>query len=531
MPITTTCPGCKALFRLPEELAGKQVRCQKCAQMFEVPLPIVATVVPAAVAADSPAEAPILATVVEPTPPREEPILATVVDEAPPQEEPILAKVVEPSETKAESVPAKQKAPPPDRSLSVAMILAMVFLFVAAMLGTGTFAVIWVTGHLSPPTPVMVVPPLNAGMNVGFDGNPNGLNNGGNGFGNNNRAPEPERIEFGFNVQLLVNGRTHLPPGVDHGQWNLNGPYYLYRVHLLENTRYNFSLHTPNNQGRLRIVNFGLDWNASAVFPANRVMTSVKVERSGDYVICVSAGFNPTDFGLTIAKASNPEVIPLDLKGKAPVVTVRNELRPSDPFDFTRPTFGPYRDYEINLEANVDYSIRVRNAAGFTPALVMNGQEVLPRGFLPEIDYTYRAAIAGKVRIRVTSQYCGLGNYEFSVSRVERPEAIISAVGKQENRALTAKDAFDPIGNGHYKLHHVALDADKVYVIDLKSDDFTTRLSLYGPDNKILRIGSAKGGKNAQITFRPTAAGTYKIRAASVNNGIGPYTLTIESRP
>jgi predicted Zn finger-like uncharacterized protein len=37
MPISTTCPHCKAIFRLPEDLAGKKVRCQKCKELFVVP--------------------------------------------------------------------------------------------------------------------------------------------------------------------------------------------------------------------------------------------------------------------------------------------------------------------------------------------------------------------------------------------------------------------------------------------------------------------------------------------------------------
>lgn len=36
MPIPMTCPTCEARFRLPDELAGKQVRCQRCGNRFEV---------------------------------------------------------------------------------------------------------------------------------------------------------------------------------------------------------------------------------------------------------------------------------------------------------------------------------------------------------------------------------------------------------------------------------------------------------------------------------------------------------------
>jgi hypothetical protein len=37
MAIATLCPGCQSLFRLPDELAGTHVRCQKCQRMLTVP--------------------------------------------------------------------------------------------------------------------------------------------------------------------------------------------------------------------------------------------------------------------------------------------------------------------------------------------------------------------------------------------------------------------------------------------------------------------------------------------------------------
>jgi predicted Zn finger-like uncharacterized protein len=37
MPIATSCPNCKALFRLADEMAGKMVKCQKCQTLFVVP--------------------------------------------------------------------------------------------------------------------------------------------------------------------------------------------------------------------------------------------------------------------------------------------------------------------------------------------------------------------------------------------------------------------------------------------------------------------------------------------------------------
>src|SRR5262245_32790189 len=91
MSITTTCPGCKALLRLPDDLAGKQVRCQKCKNMFTVPGPLMSDAAPPALAA-SPTEAPIEAKLA-PEPPKEEIIDATLAE--PPQQEVVQATLAQ----------------------------------------------------------------------------------------------------------------------------------------------------------------------------------------------------------------------------------------------------------------------------------------------------------------------------------------------------------------------------------------------------------------------------------------------------
>src|SRR5262245_19372299 len=54
MPISTNCPKCAALFRLPDELAGRRVKCQRCGQIFQAP----AAAAPAAVSPPPPPSAP-----------------------------------------------------------------------------------------------------------------------------------------------------------------------------------------------------------------------------------------------------------------------------------------------------------------------------------------------------------------------------------------------------------------------------------------------------------------------------------------
>ena len=42
MPISVTCPKCKAPFRLADQFAGKKVKCQKCQGAIDVPDDVVA---------------------------------------------------------------------------------------------------------------------------------------------------------------------------------------------------------------------------------------------------------------------------------------------------------------------------------------------------------------------------------------------------------------------------------------------------------------------------------------------------------
>ena len=43
MAVEATCPGCKEFFRLPDNLAGKQVCCQRCQTLWTVPQPSAST--------------------------------------------------------------------------------------------------------------------------------------------------------------------------------------------------------------------------------------------------------------------------------------------------------------------------------------------------------------------------------------------------------------------------------------------------------------------------------------------------------
>lgn len=141
MAIATTCPNCKASFRLAETLAGKKVRCQKCSQVFAVPLPLAPSPLespaplpptsaappaatlppePSAIAAPpmslSLDEESVPASVVQPpAPPNHKEVAQAAVVESPPDAEVVEATVValpgEPIIEARLAEPAAEKAP------------------------------------------------------------------------------------------------------------------------------------------------------------------------------------------------------------------------------------------------------------------------------------------------------------------------------------------------------------------------------------------------------------------------------------
>src|SRR5260370_20643166 len=149
MPITTSCPGCKSLFRLPDDLAGQEVRCQKCAHVFVVPMPITGATEPSVVAPEAPPEA---------APPDVAPSAAAQAHKTP-AEDGVMTTLAAPNEEKPKPPPVPQTFVPRERPASVVGALVLLLLVFMAMFGTGAFATIWIVTHLSPPLPATSGPP------------------------------------------------------------------------------------------------------------------------------------------------------------------------------------------------------------------------------------------------------------------------------------------------------------------------------------------------------------------------------------
>jgi len=162
MAITTTCPGCTAIFRLPDELAGKTVRCQKCERMFVVPLPTVGQGL--AIARETEVDAPheIVEEVVpirdeaDAPPPIEAPVAETT------QGEPVIeGKPNAPLATAPTPIVPVPIGNGPEQSPSRFWAVVSLALFLFGVGATGAFAAIWVATHVTSPQ-VVLVPSLKA---------------------------------------------------------------------------------------------------------------------------------------------------------------------------------------------------------------------------------------------------------------------------------------------------------------------------------------------------------------------------------
>lgn len=219
MPITTNCTNCAALFRLPEEMAGKKVRCQKCAHVFTVPVAEEPPAAPPAHAAPSleidDAPAPEAPTAVTSTPTANEPANAVKAeaDEAASTRLPPLSK-------SASRPPVK----PRRRDEAASSGSGVMMLIVALLLGFGTlscFACAGVAGwyvYSETEQPRIKVPPPPGPIAVKdkmvefkdkFDGKRDDL------------RPRPDDFKDGFKdrpIEPLPAGNlvTIVKPGVTH---------------------------------------------------------------------------------------------------------------------------------------------------------------------------------------------------------------------------------------------------------------------------------------------------------------------------
>jgi hypothetical protein len=530
MSITTTCSGCKSLFRLPENLAGKKVRCQKCREMFLVPGPR---------AEEPPAPIPEASQPVgnasTPEPVSEAPAPPTVATEpavaSTAAAEPIADATLAPVE------PAPPRKPlPPERAPSVLVSLALLVLFFLGLAGIGVFSGIWVATKIRPAIHVSAVPPLRLGEPVAGIDKLKDFN-----------QFLPANVEFvvpGADGVVLVGGRLDDIFGIKHGKWNQEGPYKLYQMSLNQGTTYHFWVDGFGMRPRLRIVD-GDKIVAEEVQPApnNRIILAFQPKRTGDYLIWITAENRAfAQFGMTVAPVKAPSAIQLASKFEQAIdraVTLKVDL----PLDTTGRQFGPYQDFAVQLTPGREYTVTLESAE-FKPVLRLDDNKPMvhppPDKFPRRVAATIRAANDGRLRIRVSSEQFGMGMGRLKIEPTTAPppgpaqaQRVLAALDDkgayQDERAFSTTDAVVP-GRGFMKEYLIGLERGKRYRVESSHETVFLSLVVYDPQN--LQAAADMARKDASIVITANATGTYRIHVMGpMSKNRTPYTLRVTTLP
>lgn len=430
MSITTSCPSCKALFRLPENLAGQPVRCQKCEQIFTVPMLVTGVPAPPApVAPEPPPEDFAPATIAE-----EEPKIDIVVEGKAKKEE----SAKPPALPKNAAVPKAPAAPlPPPRLAGLLWTLVPLALFLLGMIGAGGFAAIWVATHLGPP--------LRSAANPDRIDRKGNVNDGA--FDHKKQADGlvvaevkkdkgvvelkearpvvPAQIFVDFNNRGFVQDRTDLPAWVEHGKWGNDGPYRLYRIHLKQGLNYTFGangLADQKGQGcapRLRILDGDLVVaDKTAVVFVDHVSLSYQPTRTGDHFVWITTAERlPGQFTINVGLTPTKNILVVrDGKGRY------DDERALDATDATEPNAvggRPFKTYHLHLNAGETCKIDM-SSKDFLSTLTLfdpNGQRVESAVSMRNASVVHIARQGGTYRIHAAAtQSKDRGAYTLRIS-------------------------------------------------------------------------------------------------------------------
>ncbi len=547
MPIATKCPGCKALFRLADDLAGKKVRCQKCAQLFAVPRPkSAAPAVPPAPVPTPAAPAPVppismslddppLATTATgtPAPPAQDKILDAILVDEPKPAVVIEATLVEPpiviAAASADEAPAappngRRKSndddasdrPTPARrrrsgdlprhsSVGSGFIAFGVFLLLAALI-VGAFVGTWALLNMGKGNKIAVMPPQPKAFDKG--------------------APEV----FFQQLPLDADGKATVAGNVPANTTSV------YRVFLQQNQRYHLLV---VGEGFLPQVQVRDDSLVTAAREGdNRNLLSFEPLQTGEHTIRVShpAQFQPGKFTLSFARADKAPPTQINLAGNGNFKTERT-LRLEDPVN-EEFHHGPCHKYLLNVKSGEKYHFKIKPTDFKLVLRLQNGGIFLDQRQVDAVrafDYTYTVPQPVTVlSIHVSSDMNALGKYTLEVTRLTDegkpgPRNVAFDFGAVYHRdeMLAVQDPRDG-ALGHVKTYLIPMEKGLGYNIDMKSQAIDAHLSLFDPQGELVAKDDDSGGDfNARMLFDPKTSGQYRLLASDVKKGTGAFTIDI----
>jgi hypothetical protein len=139
-------------------------------------------------------------------------------------------------------------------------------------------------------------------------------------------------------------------------------------------------------------------------------------------------------------------------------------------------------------------------------------------------------------KIVVTTFNGRVGNYQLLVKPIGELKTIKAKapeIGKSTSieDKLTNDDPVDPKARGPAKVYEIELAGAADYQLDLVSTKFDAYLRVLDKDGAELAYDDDSGGnRNARLVFAPPSTGTYRIVAATFDDKVGDYTLSIEAK-
>lgn len=470
MAISTLCPNCKALFKLGDELAGKQVRCQKCSQRFVVPTPT--TSEPAVL----PAAPPIM--IIDEPPVEEAPTVtyvgpAPIVSAAPPkEEESVTAELVS-----APPAPSSAKKPPPlpgtkrrdddDENderprrrtlaarkpqksgggvgLAIGLVAALVLLL--GCLGGGGFLIV---NYLfdGPPPPR---PPVAVGPNVPPPGD---VKDGGPRPVDVMKPIEPRKQPPAPPIQVVFapNGgyrdNNNLNAGDDQDA-GVFGPRKVYHVDLTAGQTYVIEMQSAFFNSFVRILdsnnvplaeddNGGIGLNAKLTFVARQ---------NGRHVV-VAAARNSGAGGYTLTIRRDNPMRPIEVAlGAGGVYRDDNVLRADDPLEPKRGS--PAKVYRVRLQAQTKYVFEMGSRVLDSHQMLTedNGLYITHNDDFNNLDsrIAFTPRVTATYRLWVTDLIARTGPYTVTIRREGIGEPIIGAKPPPIGKTV----AFAPLKNAN----------------------------------------------------------------------------------
>ncbi len=539
MPITTHCPKCNALFRLPDELAGRKVKCRNCTTVFSAPTvseaePVEEEIIQANLLPDEdpvPAAAGLARGARAAGAPVAVESAAGAADD-----EPRLAR-----RSRAERRREPYPEPPARRGVDPWVLVGIIG---GSLILVGSIVAVLVLPEQAPPPMMFAVKPAPP---IGFAPGPGG----GMGGGPPIMAPPVQNVpplDVGKAIKISLDqgaykGKHLLGPG-DQTDPSRRQPCKLFLVPLEAGKTYLIDQIAPVQffDSYLRLENpqgqeVARDDDGGG-FPNARIRYTA--DQTAEYrVIATSLGGGQGEFTLQIRDV---ERVRLNAPG-----TAKGVLSRDDPQVFNLAS----SELIVRLDAGSTYRFECESA-DFKPhlRLAQERRQVVATAQPPvgdKVAFLYRANRTADFYLLVAAIAGGKsdqGSYTVTVEKTQlgaaapkiaAPKIAAPKIAKNSIRSLVVTpkkegQASDELtAEAEPKQYSFVALSNALYTIHVKAEGFVPYVRILNKNTgDLLQEARAKAGESdLEFTFQPTINGFVRVDVAADDKKAGRFTLNI----